>query len=175
MPTAIATDLAPLPDERFDIDVQDDNRGTALVNPRRLPLPQQTTLVDYLERIATALESTVPFHPMAVQPLRPSGKDLVPGLSSEDRKHLRNVESDIAEMKAELVQIKELLSADRGEVVKEVYTVDEAAEKTKYQPFTIRQACNKGRIKEAYKGRDHAWRIPRASLLDIVSNGLPPE
>ena len=133
MPTAIVTDLAPLPDERFDIDVQDDNRGTALVNPRRLPLPQQTTLVDYLERIATALESTVPFSPMAVQRLRPSGKDLVPGLSSEDRKHLRNMESDIAEMKAELVQIKELLSADRGEVVKEAYTVDEVAEKTKYQ------------------------------------------
>jgi hypothetical protein len=102
MPTAIATDLAPLPDEEFDIDFQDDNRGTALVNPRRLPLPQQTTLVDYLERIATALEGTVSFSPMAVQRLRPSGKDLVPGLGSEDRKHLRNMESDIAEMRAEL-------------------------------------------------------------------------
>jgi hypothetical protein len=116
MLTAIATDLAPLPDERFDIDFQDDKRGTALVNPRRLPLPQQTALVDYLERITTALESTVPFNPMAVQQWRPSGKDLVPGLGSEDRKHLRNMEGDIAEMKAELVQIKELLSADCGEV-----------------------------------------------------------
>jgi len=145
------------------------------VNRRRLPLPQQTTLVDYLERIAVALENTVTFNPMAVRPLRPSGKDLVPGLGSEDRKHLRSMEGDIAEMRADLVQIKELLSAERGEVVKECYTVDEVAEKTKYQPYTIRQACNKGRIREAYKGRDHAWRIPRASLLDIVSNGLPPE
>ena len=115
MPTAITTDLAPLPNERFDIDFQDDKRGTALVNPRQLPLPQQTTLVDYLECIATALESTVQFNPMTVQQWRPSGNGLAPGLSSEDRKHLGNVESDIAEMKAELVQIKELLSADRGE------------------------------------------------------------
>ena len=44
------------------------------------------------------------------------------------------MKADIAEMKAELVQIKELLSADRGEVVKEAYTVEEVAEKTKYQP-----------------------------------------
>jgi hypothetical protein len=141
----------------------------------QLRVPQQPVLINYLERIAVALESAIPFNPAPFQRSRPSGTDIVPGLSSEDRMHLKGMKGDIAEMKAEIVEIKELLSADRGEVVKEAYTVDEVAEKTKYQPYTIRQACNKGRIKEAYKGRDHAWRNPRVSLLDIVSNGLPPE
>ena len=65
--------------------------------------------------------------------------------------------------------------AVRGEVVKEAYTVEEVAKKTKLSKFTIRQACNKGRIKEAYKGKDGAWRITHASLLEILNYGLPPE
>jgi len=92
--------------------------GTVIAMERssQLRVPRLPALVDCLERIATALEGTISIGPMAVQRLRPSGKDLVPGLGSEDRKHLRSMEGDIAEMKAELVQIKELLSADRGEV-----------------------------------------------------------
>jgi hypothetical protein len=81
----------------------------------------------------------------------------------------------MTEIKTELAQIKELLTAQKGEVVKEAYTVEEVAKKTSYKPFTIRQACNKRRIKGAYKGKDHAWRIPHDSLLDLLTNGLPPE
>jgi len=41
--------------------------------------------------------------------------------------------------------------------------------------FTIRQACNKPRIAGAYRARDNAWRIPHAALIEIMTNGLPPE
>lgn len=129
----------------------------------------------YLDRIAVALESWIPLGPASLQRPRGNGAAFVPGLGNEDRAAIKSLKADMAEIKTELAQIKELLTAQRGEVVKEAYTVEEVAEKTKYKPFTIRQACNKGRINGAYKGRDHAWRIPRNSLLDILTNGLSPE
>jgi len=138
-------------------------------------LVPQHALLDYLSRIAVALENAIPLNPAPVQRTRASGTAIVPGLSSEDRTTLKAMKGDLTQLKAELAQIKELLTAERGEVLKEAYTVEEVAAKTKYKPFTLRQACNKGRIKGAYKGRDHAWRIPQASLLDILSNGLPSE
>jgi hypothetical protein len=128
----------------------------------------------YLERIAVALESWVLSDPTRGYK-RPNGAALLPGLNGDDKTAIKSVKSDMTEIKTELAQIKELLTAQKGEVVKEAYTVEEVAEKTKYKPFTLRQACNKGRIKGAYKGRDHAWRIPHASLLDLLTNGLPPE
>ena len=133
-------------------------------------------LVDHLERIAVALENTNRLdRPQQVQRPRGSGDALVPGLSGEDRAALKSLKADMAEIRVALSQITELLAAERGEVVREAYTVEEVSRKTKFKPFTIRQACNKGRIKGAYKGRDHAWRIPHASLLDVLTNGLPPE
>ena len=88
----------------------------AMERSSQLRVPQQPVLINYLERIAVALESAIPFNPAPLQRSRPSGTDIVPGLSSEDRTHLKGMKRDIAEMKAEIVQIKELLSADRGEV-----------------------------------------------------------
>ena len=131
-------------------------------------------LLGYLDRIVTALESWIPA--IAAPHKRPnSGAALVPGLGNEDRAAIKSLKTDMTEIKTELAQIKELLTAQKGEVVKEAYTVEEVAKKTGYKPFTIRQACNKERIKGAYKARDHAWRIPHASLLDLLTNGLPPE
>ncbi len=52
------------------------------------------------------------------------------------------------------------------------YTVKDAVEflGRKYEPRTIAQACNKGRIKEVKKvGRD--WRIRRSELEQIRSDG----
>jgi len=123
-----------------------------------------------LERIATALERLAASSP-------PSSKSVAasPGLSSDDRASLKGLKSDLAEVKTELAKVMELLTAERGEVVKEAYTVDEVAKKTKYRPYTIRQACNKRRIAGAYKARDDAWRIPHAALIDIINNGLPPK
>jgi hypothetical protein len=127
-------------------------------------------VLGYLERITVALES---WSPPRTRP--GSGAAIVPGLGNEDRAAIKSLKADITEIKTELAQIKELLTAQKGEIVKEAYTVEEVAKKANYRPFTIRQACNKGRIKGAYKGKDHAWRIPHASLLDLLTNGLPPE
>ncbi len=57
---------------------------------------------------------------------------------------------------------KQLLIAERGEVVKEAYTVEEVAKRTDLARYKIRQACNTKRIIGAYKGQDRAWRIPYA-------------
>jgi CHAT domain-containing protein len=138
-------------------------------------VPQQPALLAYLDRIAVALENAIPLDTAPVRKPRASGAAIMPGLSSEDRTALKDLKGDLAQVKAELAQIKKMLTAQKGEVVKEAYTVEEVVKKTNYKPFTIRQACNKGRIEGAYKGRDHAWRIPRNSLLDILANGLPPE
>jgi excisionase family DNA binding protein len=55
---------------------------------------------------------------------------------------------------------------------KQAYTVSEAAELTKLSEWTIRNACNKGRIK-AEKSADGQWRIPRDVLVKIQNEGLP--
>ena len=89
--------------------------------------------------------------------------------------NLDQIEAGIADLRMEIAEIKELLTAERGEVIKEAYTVEEVAKKTSLAPYTIRQACNTKRIKGAYKGRDRAWRIPHAELLAIQNNGLPRE
>ena len=137
-------------------------------------LSQPKDLLGYLERIAFAVESWIP--PITPSHRRASsGEALVPGLVNEDRAAIKRLSTDMTDIKTELAQIKELLTAQKGEVVKEAYTVEEVAKKTGYKPFTIRQACNKERIKGAYKGRDRAWRIPHASLLDILTNGIPSE
>ena len=116
-----------------------------------------------LERIAVALESRG----------TRSRSQLVPGLGKVDKVALQEVKADVRQIKIEMAEIKQLLTAERDEVIKEAYTVREVAERTKYKPFTIRQACNKGRIAGAYKGKDHAWRVPNVSLRDILTNGLP--
>lgn len=97
------------------------------------------------------------------------------GLDGEDRATINDLRSGMIQIKTELADIKELLTAERGEVIKEAYKVPEVAKKTKLTVYTVRQAYNKGRIAKAYKGRDHQWRIPHAALMEIEKNGLPPE
>ena len=55
---------------------------------------------------------------------------------------------------------------------KHAYTVSEVAELTNLSEWTVRNACNKGRIK-AQKGPDEKWRIPRDELVKIQNEGLP--
>lgn len=132
------------------------------------------TAVEYLERIAVALETGLFGGSQLSARRRPTGAMMVPGLSKEDKKALAELKADVRQIKIEMAEIKELLTAERGEVVKEAYSVGEVAQRTKHKPFTIRQACNMGRIAGAYKGKDHAWRIPYATLRDILTNGLSP-
>ena len=56
---------------------------------------------------------------------------------------------------------------------KALYTTKEAAELTDYSEWTLRQACNTGRIK-ASKGPDDRWRISREGLEQLRTLGLPP-
>jgi excisionase family DNA binding protein len=95
---------------------------------------------------------------------------------SHDIDPLQELHSKIDALRAELAEVKQLLTAERGEVVKEAYTVEEVAERTGLSEYTIREeGCNKGRIEGAFKGRDRKWRIPHATLMDLLTNGLPPK
>lgn len=55
---------------------------------------------------------------------------------------------------------------------KAFYTVKETAEMTPFAEYTIRQRCNKGMIDGAVKQNDQ-WRIPKAAVDRIISQGLP--
>ena len=44
-----------------------------------------------------------------------------------------------------------------------------------YQPYTIRLACNEGRIPEALKMENGGWRIPRITVVRILEKGIPPQ
>lgn len=44
-----------------------------------------------------------------------------------------------------------------------------------YREFTIRLACNDGRVPEAHKCDNGTWSIPRDAVLRLLENGLPPE
>ncbi len=44
-----------------------------------------------------------------------------------------------------------------------------------YQHFTVRLACADGRIPDAYKRANGQWTIPRAAVVRILEEGIPPE
>lgn len=83
---------------------------------------------------------------------------------------------DSAALKSLEAKIDGLAAAvDRptGEPRKKAYTPKEAAQLlSRYREPTLRQACNTGRIPEAFKvGRE--WRIPHEAVERIASMGLP--
>jgi uncharacterized protein (UPF0548 family) len=64
-----------------------------------------------------------------------------------------------------------------SDLTKEWYTVEETAKWTKLRPYTIRQACNLGRIKDDWTKKDERtgkWRIHRNAVVQIQNHGLPP-
>ncbi|MEQ8853634.1 helix-turn-helix domain-containing protein [Gimesia sp.] len=75
----------------------------------------------------------------------------------------------------QLTEVRSLLQRSHQQsIVKEFYTVKEAAEKVGLAPWTIRQACNKGRISDAKKHpRSGDWRIPHQSITQIQNEGMP--
>src|SRR5262245_5100370 len=60
-------------------------------------------------------------------------------------------------------------------VVKETYTVEEAAERLGRRPWTVRQWCNKGQVRGARKvhgkGRTGEWRIPHDEVVRLQNEG----
>jgi hypothetical protein len=77
-------------------------------------------------------------------------------------------------LEAGVAEIRHLLKAQLGQAVKQSYSVVEIAELTGYKPWTIRQACNTGRIK-GKKGDDGRWRVPHEELVRLQEEGLPAE
>lgn len=66
-----------------------------------------------------------------------------------------------------------LLAIESRLTPQQAYSVEDVAELTGYAEWTLRQACNQGRIRGAYKASNRSWRIPHASLEDIKAKGLP--
>jgi len=127
---------------------------------------QLSRICHVLERIADALEDQA----QTAQRTPARTSRLLPNQSEARRETDRERWQQSVDRR--LLELHQLLTADRGEVVKEAYTVTEVAQRTRLASYTIRQACNTGRIKNAFKGDDRAWRIPHAALLDILNHGL---
>jgi excisionase family DNA binding protein len=125
-----------------------------------------------LDRIAAALEA---LH-------RQGGAnghiaDLSPFL--EDLRTIRERQESIFEqqdaMCQQLGELRELIVQEKGEIVKEFYSTREVAKRTGLAEYTIRQACNTGRIdaEKAGNGKGSEWRIPHATLQQLLQSGLP--
>ena len=63
-----------------------------------------------------------------------------------------------------------------SDLTKDWYTVAEAAKLTKHKPYTVRQACNLGRIRDDWKRKERSgkWWIHRDAITWIQNHGLPP-
>lgn len=143
------------------------------------PVSSHSTPTGDANSAATLSEAVVLLRRIAVALERGNGNTVQPNAAPLEMLETRlpkldELESGISDLRTELAEIKELLVAERGEIMKESYTVEEVAKKTKLASYTIRQACNTGRIQGAYKARDRAWRIPHSTLLTIQNEGLPP-
>ncbi|MCY2987995.1 MAG: helix-turn-helix domain-containing protein, partial [Planctomycetota bacterium] len=83
----------------------------------------------------------------------------------------------VASLEAQLAEIQGLLKKQARQAQaagRKSYTVDEVAELTGFKQWTIRDGCNRGRIK-AEKSPDRKWRISQETLLKIQDEGLPKE
>jgi hypothetical protein len=89
---------------------------------------------------------------------------------------LETLYSMLLKVSEQLDQMKKEMAVARP---KEAYTVDEAAERLKRKPYTVRQWCNKGQVKDVYKvrgnGRQGEWRIPHEVLVKLQAEGPGPE
>lgn len=79
---------------------------------------------------------------------------------------------------AKLDEIRQVLLEQRDyRLHKEWYSVSETARLTGYQPYTIRQCCNLGRIRDDWKAKDirtGKWRLSVEAVRWIQNHGLPP-
>jgi hypothetical protein len=135
-----------------------------------MPAPKPNLPTGLSEAVLTLVQGLV----QVICP-SPASKTLI-SEAGADGTLFQELHSKIDALRAELAEVKQLLTAERGEVIKEAYTVEEVAQKTGLSEYTIREeGCNKRRIQGAYKGRDRKWRIPHAALTDLLTNGLPPK
>jgi hypothetical protein len=71
-------------------------------------------------------------------------------------------------------QLDRMEKAQALSVVKEGYTVAEVAERVDRDEWTVRQWCNKGKVrarKVSGRGQDGEWRIPHEEVRRIEAEG----
>jgi excisionase family DNA binding protein len=57
--------------------------------------------------------------------------------------------------------------------VREAYTTEQAAERLGLSAWSVRQACNTGRVRGEKTANGRGWRIPHDELLRVELEGLP--
>jgi len=173
-----------------------DCHSSALLPARRQPTVGQQpaeelgpAILAVLGRIAVALEQLSRLRtgnglhandhpgeftaPVGSTPSDGSPRPTVPTIAVPTEARSQDVHPDrLADLEAGVAEIRQLLKAQAGQTVKQLYTVNEVAERTGFSPWTLRHACNKGRIK-AQKGPDGQWRVPHDELVKIQNQGLP--
>jgi hypothetical protein len=125
-----------------------------------------------LERIAVALQAlarvqrnTIPISSSALSyDIRDHAAPMKPAYETPS-----TLEGQITEILDRLKREDRLVHM----VERSSYTVEEVAQLTRFKPWTIRHACNTGRIK-ANKGPDGKWRVSHAELRKLQDEGLPP-
>jgi hypothetical protein len=101
-------------------------------------------------------------------------------LDTEDRQKIVEIRRMVRDLlsfnSTELSAIRELLEEKQASnLTKEWYTVAEAAKLTKLSQYTMRQACNHGRIEDDWKKKDirtGKWRVHREAIAWIQNHGL---
>ena len=160
----------------------------AIVDGGASPMIEPFRLVHAMERIADALERIAGQQTLAsVETGNPAtGFQLLRSDVASTDQHGQapslgasaDVSVDkIAKMETQLADIQGLLKRQEKLTrasARKFYAVDEVAELTGFKPWTIRQACNKGRIK-ASKGDDGRWRILNDEVVRLQEEGLPAE
>jgi excisionase family DNA binding protein len=132
-----------------------DSKTPVSLDRLEAPPTRRTLQAMWQDQPASGASATAP--PIA-QPA-PAAADLV-------LERLAAVESALARIEKGM-KASQATSPDR-----QLYTVSEVAELTKLSEWTVRNACNKGRIK-AQKGPNGQWRVARDELVKIQNEGLP--
>jgi hypothetical protein len=149
------------------------------------PTDDQAELLSTLNRIAAALErlleqqSVRPRTSNADDPLAPRSdrrQSVSPRSTEVARQSVSSIETTDS-VEEQLADIRRLLVEQQRGQAKEWYEAKEAAHLTGFKPYTIRQACNLGRIKPDWLRKDPRtgrWRIHHDAVQWIRNHGLPP-
>ena len=149
------------------------------------PTNDQAQLLRTLNRIAIALERLLEqqsTHPRtaSVDNPRPTHSDRRQNVSPDPTGVVRQSVSSTEtadSLEEQLADIRRLLVEQQQGQVKEWYEAKEAAHLMGFKPYTIRQACNLGRIKPEWlrkEPRTGRWRIHHDAIEWIRNHGLPP-
>jgi len=173
--------------ERIEAAVTDPRRARHEVDVREPKATRPPRLLATMDRIASALQMIARVQrPEATE--KPVSANMSVSLTATAAAEQNNNETvaakateasghAVASLEAQLAEIQGLLKKQAKQAQaagRKSYTVDEVAELTGFKQWTIRDGCNRGRIK-AEKSPDRRWRISHEELLKIQNEGLPPE